>query len=1245
MRTRTIPALMVTFIMVLSALLMVGPVDMEGNVDALNVWAPMERDFYGFIGNLTPANSVGVNLSETIFMTALDTNTTPPETLPRVGGPGSQPLPPWTAYSNDTEYDDWNMTTMEFHVSVDIEYANHPSGFDFQLGDRYGWNESGGGLMTYPMPYNFSKSPFTPYYIPNGTLYYIPGTFGNLSLTIYNGSSDLPLEGVNFSFMKHSPFNSVESGIQTNASGDALFEGLQMGIDNTRNNISINVIKPHFNTEDGTGQIHCVIREGKTPHYPFTLVEDDLVKSSAPADLSTGVESNKTKTNLFVLFHEKMLQGSVDQTNLWIEEDGGSKISCDYDWNPSGDLVKIVPEVDLDFNTTYNIKVTPRVKNITGDEILWRTFSSTFTTHLEPARVFGRVYINNTMTPAPSGTFFKLDNGVDMMLDSGNFDLIVDEDENHRITVYGPTVGDSIPIDEYMYYGQTSDAFTIPRGGSLEIASLVLNKQPVRTVLFNVMDEDGNPLEGANLINLVTYDVFTTDRNGSVVAEDLRKDISTSFKAEYENYDDVSFSLLSADEDHTVRNVTMIEDPLPISIKARGREVDIELTEAVTDVVDVESRFILDLPHNMDADTMNIDNIRILGPGEVPVVLDIQNETDSYKRWFIDPRSDLEYNKEYTLIIGDEIAEEGGSNPLWRDVVITFSTEGLDPAAVNGRIMVGQKPVEDIKVTVLWGGKEKSTLTNANGYYLLDLPMSQKVVTGVSIIVNGSKYGLETVELSGQTLKDGLALTNDTDFTLERLPDWVTVLYPKDELGRMLVDGAITIRFSKELEHSDLASFMENFTLRSTTSVEMSVNISDDNRVITLTPSDLLDHDTDYLLKISSFEDGEFNRELKTTTGIYALIRGETLEISTEFKPIEVILQTPSQDDLDKVSIEDELTLYFTNYRINRTALEAAFQFKVAETGEDVRNVTFDWKTSGRSVDIYHDTLDLITEYMILIPAGAYGENGETMRADYLLYFTTLNKIRPEVIVDKNFPATAAPGPLTITVSNPLASAIRVAVLVKNAENGDDTYEEIANITMTGLEERQLDLDLSGYETGDLTVLLRITDPSGGSLINEYTRSLVLSEDLSEENGPSILLWVVVGIFVLVILFLGIFLYTQTKKKDIEEELREEFECPECHHLVSSDDTVCPHCGAEFEEEAYKCPKCGNILDPDDDECSECGYDFSDQEKMELEDEDEDLSDEFEEEDEMELEDEDEDLSDEIEEEDEMEEMEEEEDD
>ncbi|MBN1539740.1 MAG: Ig-like domain-containing protein, partial [Candidatus Thermoplasmatota archaeon] len=994
------------------------------------------------------------------------------------------------------------------------------------------------------------------------------------------------------------------------------FENMQVGLEGADNQIRIYFEKPHFNTEDGTGYVKRTLKVDQTVHYEIGLKEDPLVRSSFPADGATGIRTNGNQAGIFVQFHTTMNTSSVNADTVFIEKVGGARVELDYSWSSGNQLVNLIPISDLEYNTSYRLTVLPRVLDTNDNVSLWRTFTTTFTTWEMPPVVSGTVLIDGTTEPAPEGTTIRIDN-TPMDLVNGHFSVEVREEYDHTITVWGPTVGN---VDEYLYYGERTEpyVFNLQRGEEHIVEGLVVYKHETRSVILTAQNEEGTPMGGVNITQFITGEFLETDEYGNAQFDDIRLDLSTPFKAAFPNYYDSSFSIYPGTEDPTRKNVTMLEKPLPVEIIAISADIYIPLENEV--IIGVDDYFRLDFENDMNIETMSPDNIKILGPDSVQVPIDIFNMTENLKKWRLTPRTDLSYNSRYTFFISEQVADKAGNNPLWRDLSIVFNTESLPSAAVNGRVTINDKGVEGVRIEVYF---EETLLdsgyTEANGAYLLDIDMNLPELFPVTVVANGTDIGLSTKSLGQRTLKAGFAI-EDTDFELLRLPDWITVIYPKDPTGRMIVSGSITVRFKEELQHSDPVSFLDNFTLGSPP-VTLTVEVSEDGRSVIPRPEAPLAHDMNYVLSISNFADGEFHREMTTVSGSKALIRGEVIEIMTEFKPIEVLLTNPTKEEIDSdnVSVDTLIYIYFTNYTVNRTRVESNIEFVRADTNAPVGNLTFNWATTGRGVGIDHDDLEPMTEYMLALPDGEYGTNGARMRSPFLVYFTTETKTIIIYPID-DFPGKQQdPGLITVSAANPLGRPIRISVSIRPASDPAAQYKEISNFTLAALEERQVQLDFTDKEKGEYQVLIRLFDGVTGVQFYEYTRTIFIGE---EDNGKDGLNWVIIIVVVavvIIIMILGIFLYMQSRKSDIEEELKEEFECPVCHNLVSSDDSVCPHCGAEFEEEAYKCPKCGNMLDPDDDACPECGYDFSDQDKMELEEEDGDISDQYEEEDDMEL--------------------------
>jgi RNA polymerase subunit RPABC4/transcription elongation factor Spt4 len=239
---------------------------------------------------------------------------------------------------------------------------------------------------------------------------------------------------------------------------------------------------------------------------------------------------------------------------------------------------------------------------------------------------------------------------------------------------------------------------------------------------------------------------------------------------------------------------------------------------------------------------------------------------------------------------------------------------------------------------------------------------------------------------------------------------------------------------------------------------------------------------------------------------------------------------------------------------------------------------------------------------------------------DFVQEFISAVGMDPTIRPLPNLPSDSMePSQITVYLTNPVGYSIMI-VIGYRLKDSTLPFTELANVTMTPTESNKaVVLDLSKLSKGQYEIRVWVKDPvEQSSILNEYPLYLTLTDEKGGNDGPGIVIGIVILLLIIVIIAVIVFIYLQTRKKEEQEEVREEFECPECHNTVGVDDSVCPNCGAEFEEEAYKCPKCGHMLEPEDDTCGECGYDFSEQDKMEIDSEDYEVDEEGEEEEEIE---------------------------
>ncbi len=1133
-----------------------------------------------------------------------------------------------------------------FSVQVDIDSHDSAYPWIFDLVDAYGWNETNGGEVSVPDPDPWPPAVYT---LPNGTLGYYKGEFGNLSITMINGSSGEPLPGVAFRFERHPFHSTLSSGNVTDASGDVRFDNLQMGLDFFKgefNLVKLYIIMGNFTYDDGngTGIAYLPVHVNTTTHYTLTIEEDPLVRSSSPSpEDNTGipVDKDRVPNDVFVQFFDEIDQSTVDIDTLYLQKMEGEKVNITYQW-PTNDICKIRPNEDLEYNTTYEVVVKPGIRNTTGYPQLWRTFRFNFTTELSPAVLRCQVVIEGTSDPAPEGSMIRLDSSLPQPLEDGffQFDSVLPTPGGHTITVVGPTVNGT---EEYLYYGNSVSGIMVERGKVIDVPGLFVTKRPVREAQITIADEQENPVFGANVIHKVTGEEQTTDITGTATFDEILVESNTGFWINYPNFEDDSITIPNGTTDPVQVTKVIFEKDLPIVVKARS-DFTIDLEPGT--IINVDSKIQIDFETmlgtslDMNSETMTTDNLKILDELLFEVPLDIESTPGDASRWILAPRDLLDYDTNYTIFISEAVASTDGKNPLWRDFELTVRTEALDDSTVSGTVMVRGRGVGGVEIQVLQGEVVKASgVTSENGGFVLPVKHDEFTLTNITVKADGTDVGLSTETIELVNLNAG-GTRESVDFDLSRLAEWFQAQYPKDSEGRMPVTGTFTLKFKVALDHSDMDTFVDNFTLRNP-EMDINVTVSQDGRTVIIDPVEPLDYDKIYTLSVGADFADEFYRELRDVNGSYALPRGEVIQIKTEFKPVEVILQTPSSNLLNNVQIDTPITIFFTNYSVDTALVENAFEFKDSLSGEPVGNLTFTWTLEDQKVEIEHDDLEGSTEYSIFLPADKYGSapnSGAMVRDDFLVYFTTV-PVMMDVPVVKQWPQSVkSGGNMVATLENPLGYTISVAILLEEVR-GSGNYIQKVNVTLeAGETDRQIEIDVKDLDPGDYQAEIRVYDISKDPivLLDQKPINVLIEED--DDSGSGSLLWVfiVIGAIVILIAILAVFLIAQSRKKDIEEELKEEFECPECHHLVSEDDTVCPHCGAEFEEQAYKCPKCGSMLDPEDEECPECGYDFSDQDQMELEDdEDEDLED-------MELEEEEEEEDLEIEE--EEEEMEEEED-
>ncbi len=1209
-REEIIRSLLVVGILMLSSVLILNPAN--ASEDKIPTRAQTLVYFSGSVMNLT-AENIGMFGEYWLLDLFPDNNTVIVENT------DFMPFPPVDITKNSTWYNPniiWNTSTYSFEIEFDIDPAVYTFDLDnvpwkFTLMDRYGYNRSYGGsqsVTNYALFENFTST--TGVELENNSLEYIPGVFGDISFTILNGSSMEPLEGVGFSFTNHPYHSSVGPTNRTDENGNITFTDLQLGLEVglNKNKLEVYLLKDHFNTQDGTGILYPLLYEGNDTHYTYVLKENKRVKTLIPSDGATDVTANRTRAQIQVEFFEEMDEDSVNMATLYLENQT-SIVPVDYQWNVESTLLALRPLQDLEYDALHTLTITTAVENGLGARPIWRNDHISFTTELHPGWIEGVALVNGTADPAPAGSTIYVD-GSPIILDNGYFKVTGLGPGLHSVETRGPTVNG---VMEYLYYGMDIFDVNIEKGDELALNDLFVTKRAVIDLTISI-DDPGltrGPVEGVSIVHRITMEEEVTDTEGKAVFSDILADYTTYFDASKEHYGDklIIHTVPAGQVAPMNLSVDMKQVDLPVEVSywtAEKRELE------PGSMVDVYSYFSLDFAENMDIETMTTDTIWIRQIDGELIPTTVKNDTMNYRRWYIRPRDPLPYDGDFELVINDTIADDIGFNPFWKNYRVTFKTPSLSSAAVEGKVSVNGRGVGGIDIAVMYDDTVLSTgMSGENGAYLFEVPLTSPEMTPIRVVANGSIYGLSTNDVPFLTLRSGSSEpVYVPEMNLTRLPGWFSYSYDEDYQMKMAVDGTIVLEFKHALGGTTLSSFPGNFTLKiSSTPEELNLMLSEDRKTVTIDPVEDLQYETTYIFLVSYFEE-DIEREMRFEDGGPALIRGEKISITTSLKPIKLRVMDP-RETVD-ISPDQKIKIYFENHTVDQSRIEEALEIKDHDTDNPVDGLIFTWSTEGKNLEVSHDLFDSGTTYVVTLPVGVYGDNNAKLFSDFEFIFTT--SYDGNVPVDFNPPGSIEPKSWSTTLNNPRGKPIEVTILIRVKDSGDD-YVEIVNVVIPGLGSVVVELDFTDYGEATYEIHLEITDQETGNLMDTQSYNLNVEEDGSIIDSGGLPIWAIIIVVLIILVVIGLagYLYISGRNKEDIEETHEEFECPECHNIVSDNDTVCPNCGAEFEEEAYKCPKCSAMLEPEDDTCSECGYDFSDQDQMELEDEDEDDEDEFEE--------------------------------
>ncbi|MBN1539739.1 MAG: carboxypeptidase regulatory-like domain-containing protein, partial [Candidatus Thermoplasmatota archaeon] len=504
-------------------------------------------------------------------------------------------------------------------------------------------------------------------FVPDGELLVSDPPTCNMTVRVINGTSGEPLEGalVELGYrpgFPEPPFSLVRT---TDAAGETVYPRIRSV--NTSVEITEKDFQPLSETDPND---FMIVPEGGEALSIFTMTEKEWPFSV----LLDSVDVNHSLP-IRIDFKRTMHRESILNVNNYglFREAGMLEIPFGLTSLEDDTMIDLQPLEDLEFDTTYNLRIEPYIMDALGARPLWRAMTVPFTTELPPGAIIGRLVNSKTGEPADGLQAMVLDQ-ISFSNEEGTFIFPSIPAGSYRLEVN----------ESYLYNGTSRPGCVVEKGKVLDLGDVPIGPKSWGTLRVGVASR-GSPFEGArvrivdDMIPEGRFDLLTGPEGEvffpKVVAGAVTLEVSAPH---HSTVGDMAYVPVSGEGS---LDIVLKEDPFPLWVEA----VDVDERGNVLP----GTNFVVHVSEPIRFSTLNVTIWKKDDEGlptvSVPLSLVAGQDELTY---IVDPDIRLPLESRFVLMVSTELkALDDASFILWRELEFHFNTADLPMILVNGTLL------------------------------------------------------------------------------------------------------------------------------------------------------------------------------------------------------------------------------------------------------------------------------------------------------------------------------------------------------------------------------------------------------------------------------------------------------------------------------------------------------------------------------------------------------------------------------